>query len=424
MSSENGHRILVTGATGRVGRHVVDGLVAAGAEVRALVRDATRARFPEGVEIAVGDLTRPETLGAALEDVGAVFLVWPSFGVQGAQSVVGRIAEESSRLVYLSAMHGEDRSARSTLGPWAEIEGLIERSGLEWTFLRAGGFAANTLEWAEEIRRDGVVRWIYGAASRSLVHEKDVAAVAVHALLDDRHVGKQYVLTGPEAITQAEQVGLIGEVIGRPARWEELPLEAGRQQMLAAWGDSHLVEGALRYWGSLVDDPEPVTRAVEAVTGVPARSFSEWIADHAADFQATSEEVANAYVDAFQHGRMDEAVRWFADDVIRIAPLETGGAPVERRGLAEITGNSDRLTADVEIHRVDIDGPFLAPGQFAVRFTFDATHRPTGERGSTSKMSLYTVGDGRIVREEVYYFTAPHDLASDDLSNIPAPRPS
>ena len=97
----------------------------------------------------------------------------------------------------------------------ADIERWIEHSGLEWTFLRTGGMATNTLMWAEQIRTDGIVRWPFGAASRSLIHEADVAAVAVRALTGDGFGGAKYVLSGPRALTQIEQVHIIGEAVGR-----------------------------------------------------------------------------------------------------------------------------------------------------------------------------------------------------------------
>jgi uncharacterized protein YbjT (DUF2867 family) len=139
----------------------------------------------------------------------------------------------------------------------------------------------------------GVVRWPYGAATRSLVHERDLAAVAVRALTEDRHAGQRYLLTGPEAISQADQVRIIGQVTGRAVRWEELPPAEARRQLLAAWGDQGFVDSALATWATMVAEPEPVTRTVEEVTGTPARTFRQWAADHVGDFRPlTTAEVA------------------------------------------------------------------------------------------------------------------------------------
>jgi uncharacterized protein YbjT (DUF2867 family) len=278
-------RILVTGATGNVGRHVVAQLRAAGAAVRALVRNPAAADVPDGVEVVRGDLTDPDTLHTALDGVESVFLLWPLTTAERAAACLNVVAKHARRVVYLSAMSVRDDREPRANGFWGEIEHLIEQSGLEWTFLRVGGFATNTLGWADQIRAEGVVRWPYGRAARSLIHERDIAAVAVRALTEDGHVGAKYVLTGPEAVTQAEQVRIIGEVIGRAVRWDELSPEAARQQLLAAWGDPGFVDGALGYWATLVSEPEWVTRAVEEVTGVRARTFREWAIDHVDDFR-------------------------------------------------------------------------------------------------------------------------------------------
>ncbi|MGP4030124.1 NAD(P)H-binding protein [Actinomadura sp. 3N407] len=274
--------ILVTGATGNVGRHVVTQLLDACVNVRAMTRNPDTAPLPAGVETVHGDMDAPGTLGAAFDGVDAVFLLWPLFSTATAPAVVDAIAKHTRRIVYLSAMgNGDSRPD----GFWGEVEVLIERSGLEWTFVRPGGFATNVLGWADQIRTDGVVRWPYGDAGRSLIHEADIATVSVQALLENKHIGAAYSLTGPEIVTQAEQARIIGEVIGREVRWEELSPEEARKQLLADWGDESFVEHALRAWADMVDNPEPITHTVEKVTGTPARTFRQWALDHAGDFR-------------------------------------------------------------------------------------------------------------------------------------------
>jgi uncharacterized protein YbjT (DUF2867 family) len=271
-------KILVVGATGQVGRSVVSLLLEKDSPVRALARDPARAGLPAGVEVVRGDLSDPHSLDAALDGIDSVFLLWPFLSADGAPPVVEAIARHARHVVYLSAMSAES-------GFWGEIERLIERSTLEWTFLRAGGFATNTLGWAEQIRTEGTVQWPYGAAARSLIHERDIAAVAVRALTEPGHTARRYVLTGPAAVTQAEQVRLIGEAIGRPVRWQDLPLDQARSRLAAEFGDAAFADGALAHWAALVDAPEPVTDTVRQVTGVPARTFREWAVDHRDDFR-------------------------------------------------------------------------------------------------------------------------------------------
>jgi uncharacterized protein YbjT (DUF2867 family) len=268
--------IFVTGATGRVGRQVVSGLVQREVEVRALVRDPAAADLPGGVDVVSGDLTDPDGVSAHLDGTEAVFLLWPFFGDGGAGEVVDALASHTGRIVYLSAEAAEGRPDSF----WAAVEQAVERSAAEWTFLRPTGFAANTLMWADQIRESGVVRWPYGGAARSLIHERDIAEVAVLALTEDGHAGARYVLTGPEAITQSEQVRQIGAAIGRDLRWEELKREDAEAELGGTIPDT-----ALDTWAGFVDTPEVVTSTVEEVAGRPARPFARWASDHATDFR-------------------------------------------------------------------------------------------------------------------------------------------
>ncbi|MGW0802550.1 NmrA family NAD(P)-binding protein [Nonomuraea sp. NPDC002799] len=279
-------KILVTGATGNVGRHLVSLLIERGLSPRALARDPRRAGLPDGVEVVAGDLTDPGSLDAALEGVDSVFLLWPFFAADGAQAVVDTIGKHVRHVVYLSAFSVQDDREPADNGVWGEVEHLVRSTGVSWTFLRAGGFATNTLSWAEEIRGTGVVRAPYADAARSLIHEADIAAVAARALTENGHAGRRYVLTGPAAVTQAEQVRIIGEAIGRSLRFDEQPPEEAREQMIAAWGNPAFVDQALGHWAGITDEPEPVTSTVHELLGRPARTFGEWARDHAADFRA------------------------------------------------------------------------------------------------------------------------------------------
>jgi uncharacterized protein YbjT (DUF2867 family) len=276
--------ILVTGATGNVGRHIATQLAEAGVAVRALSRDPSSPRLPAGVTAVAGDLTDPDSLLNAAAGADAAFLLWPFLNSRGADAAVAAIAGQVRRVVYLSASSVHDGAPREENGVWGQVEQAVEHSAVEWTFLRASGFAANTLAWADQIRSGGVVRWAYGQAARSLIHERDIADVAVRALTDGQHAGTKYFLTGPEAVTQADQVRIIGEVIGQPARWEEASPEAIREQLAAGTGDRAFADHALAYWASLIGQPELVTHTVEQITGTRARTFRDWAQDHASDF--------------------------------------------------------------------------------------------------------------------------------------------
>jgi uncharacterized protein YbjT (DUF2867 family) len=270
--------VMVTGASGRVGRRVVEGLLGRGVAVRALSRDPDAAGLPRGAEVVRANLSMPDTLDSSLRGIDVVFLVWPFLTAEGASAFLEVVRKHARRVVFLSSTAAADSKH-------ATIERLIERSELDWTFLRASGFAANTLLWAGQIRAEGVVRWPYGEAARSLIHEADVAEVAVRALTEDGHAGARHVLTGPEALTQVEQVRTIAAVIGRPLRYQELPAADARRQMIADGWPPSFVDSALRYWATLVSSPEPVTSTVDAITGRPPRSFHDWVLDHAAAFR-------------------------------------------------------------------------------------------------------------------------------------------
>lgn len=277
---------LVTGATGNVGRAVTAQLASAGVPVRAFVRDAGAALVPEGVEVAEGDLSAPETLETALAGIQTVFLVWPLLGTDGAAAVLATIARTARRVVYLSSS-GVDDGVRRQADPinqlHADMERLVETSGLEWTILRADTLASNTLGWSGQIRAGGVVRGP-DIAPTAVVDQRDVAAVAVRVLSGGAHAGAKYVLTGPQALSRAEQAQLIGAAIGRAVRFDAVPVAAAREQMLADGRPPALVEallaGAEARPGSYL-----VTSTVEEITGSPARTFRAWAADHAGHFR-------------------------------------------------------------------------------------------------------------------------------------------
>ena len=170
---------------------------------------------------------------------------------------------------------------------WCEqIERLIETSGLQWTFLRPGMFAANALRWwAPQIRAGDVVRWPYLAAPTAPIDERDIAAVAVRALCEDGHAGAEYVLTGPQSLTQFEQMSTIGRVIGRSLRIEEMSPDEARRELLP-FMPALVVNMLLDAWAAAIGQPAFVTSTVAEITGAPARTFRDWATDHAAEFRA------------------------------------------------------------------------------------------------------------------------------------------
>ncbi|HEY7450623.1 MAG TPA: NAD(P)H-binding protein [Vicinamibacterales bacterium] len=279
--------VLVTGATGRVGRAVVAQLLGAGVPVRALTRRPDAAGLPAAVEVVAGDLTLPESLDSCLQDVGAVFLVWTAPSAT-APAVIERLASHAQRVVFLSSPHRTSHPFFQQPNPLAvlhaDIEHLIATSGVASTIIRPAMFASNArLWWAPLIRDGNVVRWPYGAAETAPIDERDIAAVATRALCADGHAAGDYVLTGPESLSQAEQVSIIGDGIGRRIRFQEQSPEEFRRETAGRW-PGPIVDMLLAAWGATIGRPALVTATVADIVGSPARTFRQWVVDHAEAF--------------------------------------------------------------------------------------------------------------------------------------------
>ncbi|MFI6818927.1 NAD(P)H-binding protein [Nonomuraea sp. NPDC050328] len=271
-------RILVTGATGNVGRHIVAQLHAAGHEVRALSRNPAKAGLPAGVEVVAGDLTDISTLGPALEGVDAIHLI--TFGGDADLT-------NGPEIVDLVARHGITRA--TVLCGWSptSVESALESSAIRWTFLQLAEFMGNALEWADEIRSHGTVSTL--ATFRSVVvHEADIAAVAVAALTQDGHEGRTYLITGPQALTPAERTQIIAEAIGQDLTFVHLNEEQERARLRGFGYDEDYVEFGIRLAMSPPGVSDVVHPTVEEVTGRPARTFAQWAREHADHFRPTS----------------------------------------------------------------------------------------------------------------------------------------
>jgi uncharacterized protein YbjT (DUF2867 family) len=284
-------KVLITAATGNVGPHAAAHLMAAGASVRALVvkDDPNIGRLPAGVETVEGDLGDPDSIDAALDGVKGVFWMWPFFTLSTATAltVLKKIEEQASRLVLVSSVGVHIGLEPRDNNCHAYLEGLIEdhTSDLEWTFLRTTGFMANAFGFAPQVRSGGIVRFPYGAAARTSVHEGDLAAVGVRALTSDGHAGKKYLVTGPELLTQQEQLHIIGEVIGRELEWVDVSAEAAAKQLISVGWPPDYADGALDYFERLTREPEVGSDVVPEITGRPARTFREWASEHADAFR-------------------------------------------------------------------------------------------------------------------------------------------
>ncbi|MEU0881789.1 NAD(P)H-binding protein [Lentzea sp. NPDC005914] len=264
--------ILITGANGVVGRAVMTRLSREGVAFTPIGR-------------AQGDLFSPQWIEPALDGVDAI-QISPRATGPGLEELLGLAVKQGvRRAVLLSATTvehpaGEERFAAQ----FERAEDLVTRSGLEWTVLRLSDFAANALAWAAQLKAGDVVRGAYGKAATSPIHETDIAAVAVQALVSGAHAGAIHTLTGPQSLDQYEKVRLIGSATGRTLSFQELPPEQVRQAMLAQGLPE---EVPARLLGSLADyaeRPGPTTSTVEDLLGRPALTFADWARTNAQAF--------------------------------------------------------------------------------------------------------------------------------------------
>ncbi|WP_431898393.1 NAD(P)H-binding protein [Nonomuraea sp. bgisy101] len=276
---------LVTGATAHFGRQAVEALHAAGHPVRALTRTPEQAGLPQGVELAQADLTKPETLPPALEGVRAILLVL-QYGMDPAPLLDAAREAGVARIVFLSSgavVDGADVQPDVIAQYHGDVERAVRESGLEWTVLRLLFPAINSLTFAMQLAGGDVIRAPYIDAAFSVIHELDVADVAVATLTGGGHAGQTYSLTGPESLTQADQVRILGQALGRPLTTEDLDPEPVLQQM-SAFMDPAFLSALFGLMAATVGKPADVNDTVERITGHQPRTYAQWAADHAADF--------------------------------------------------------------------------------------------------------------------------------------------
>jgi uncharacterized protein YbjT (DUF2867 family) len=278
LTKETTMTIVVTGATGNVGRPLVSELAGAGARVRAVTRTPETAGFPDGVE-AVGSAVD------ALPGASAVFLNSRALGDDLADVVASAKRGGVTKLVALSAINADDDFSRQPSrfrgDRNKEVEQLAVDSGLAWVSLRPAVFASNFVGmWSAQIRAGDIVAGPYAAASSAPIVETDIAAVAAQALLTDELVGQRIPLTGPQAFTNSELVDIIGTVLSRPLRYFEAPEDVVRQRFIGLGLGAEFADAYTAMLAETLKKPALVTREVEKITGRPATSFAQWVADH------------------------------------------------------------------------------------------------------------------------------------------------
>jgi uncharacterized protein YbjT (DUF2867 family) len=270
--------IVVTGATGNVGRPLVAELLAAGAHVRAVTRAPDTAGLPSGVHTV-------SSAADALPGASAVFLNSRALGDDLAKVVAECVGAGVTKLVALSAINADDDFSRQPSRfrgdrNW-EVEQLAVESGLSWVSLRPAVFATNFAGmWGAQIRAGDVVAGPYAAASSAPIVESDISAVAARALLTDDLVGQRIPLTGPQAFSNTELAGVIGDVLGRPLQYREVPAELVRQRFIGIGFSAEFADAYIAMQAETLDKPALVTHDVEKILGRPATPFAQWVSEH------------------------------------------------------------------------------------------------------------------------------------------------
>jgi uncharacterized protein YbjT (DUF2867 family) len=272
--------ILVIGATGTVGRPLVSRLLQGGHPVRAFTRDASRLTPAPGLEVAEGDLDRPETLAAALDGVRAVFVLSAGPDALAQELTAAELVAAAGvhRVVKLSSVAAIEPAAGCYGVDHAKAEAAFAAAVPEFTALRPSGFMTNILQWQSTIAASGTVYQCHGEIPRAVVAPADVAEAAAVCLTRPGLHGRPYQLTGPEALTSPQLVARVSAALGRPLRYVETVPRDAVAGMIGAGLPPHFAQGLL----DALAAPEPArggrpTLAVRHLTGHPATSFDTWL---------------------------------------------------------------------------------------------------------------------------------------------------
>lgn len=277
--------ILITAATGNVGRPLTALLADAGVKVRAVTRNPDSAELPEGVDAV-------PSAHDGLDGVTAVFLNSRALGPELASTVDAARRAGAAKLVALSAINADDDFARQPSrfrgDRNKEAEQYAIDSGLQWVSLRPSLFATNFIGmWAGQLQAGDVVAGPYAGAASAPIVEADIAAVAAHALLTEELDGRKIDLTGPQSLTNAELLRIIGEVLGRELRYREIPIDQVQQRFTAIGFPAEFGTAYAALLAETVDTPARVTDEIERILHRPAQTFAQWVERHRAAFTKT-----------------------------------------------------------------------------------------------------------------------------------------
>ncbi|WP_327698548.1 NAD(P)H-binding protein [Streptomyces sp. NBC_00459] len=271
--------IVVTGASGNVGRPLVEALATAGEKVTAVSRNPLPYDLPEGARHVPADLADPSTLGPALDGAEALFILLAGELLGGGAPAVEVLAAVKEagvrRVVLLSSQINSTRPDALSHGRLREFEEAVRSSGLDWTVLRPGGFASNAYAWIESVRTQRSVFAPFADVALPVVDPADIAEVAAVVLRTEGHSGQTYELTGPAAVTPREQTEALLEALGEQVGFVELTREQAREHM-ARFMPEPVIDGTLDILGEPLPAEQRVSPDVETLLGRPAGSFAGW----------------------------------------------------------------------------------------------------------------------------------------------------
>jgi uncharacterized protein YbjT (DUF2867 family) len=280
--------IVVTGATGNVGRPLVQALAAAGEQVTAVSRGVSGVDVPEGVRHREADLAAPESLRPVFDGADALFLHDTGAGVYllSPRDIID-VAKAGGvgRVVLLSSQGVATRPESSSHGGTGQaFEDAVRQSGMDWTILRPGGFDSNAYAWVETVRARRTVAAPFGDVALPTIDPADIAEVAAAALHEDGHAGQVYELTGPTLSTPRQRAEAIGDAIGEPIRFIEQTRDEARAQMLQFMPEP-VVETTLDILGEPNPAEQRISPDVEQVLGRAPRTFADWAVRNIAAFR-------------------------------------------------------------------------------------------------------------------------------------------
>ncbi|MFF2845251.1 SDR family oxidoreductase [Streptomyces sp. NPDC058001] len=270
--------IVITGATGNVGRPLVRALAEAGEQVTAVSRHTPGDPLPPSVRHIRADLSAPDTLRAAVIGADALYLLVSGAGAHIPDPAdLLRIAAAGGvrRIVLQSSQAAGTRPDAPSHAPLRAIEDAVRESGLDWTILRPGGFDSNAYAWAASIRTDRTAAAPFGDVGLPMVDPVDIAEVAAVALREEGHAGQVYEVTGPELSTPRQRAEAIGDAIGEPVRFIEQTREEARAAMLEFMPEP-VVEGTLSILGEPLPPERRISPDVERLLGRAPHTFADW----------------------------------------------------------------------------------------------------------------------------------------------------